>query len=208
MDNVLYESIYELNSIIAEVNSEFIYESIMLESDSSKSILEKIKDSWKFFMNDMKKIIKACSDFLIKNSKRIMESADIKVIVNDRTVLLNALRELNDDNKQGYKAFDKIVNGYDYYLVRFEKRKMITMYKSQAIKYLEKQLNEANSLIEEFDKDVDLMLKVYERDKDKLGEHARYKAEMVSSSRKLYRKLINEIVDEIERVTIKKRDVK
>ena len=76
LDNILYESLVELNKITAEINSECVYESILLESESDNnksSFFEKVKAVWKKFVKAMKNMIKSCIDFIRKNILRIKD---------------------------------------------------------------------------------------------------------------------------------------
>lgn len=236
MDTILYESIYELNNIIAECNSEYIYESIILESEENnvidaeykevdkddkqsiekkKSFLEKVKAAWKAFVAAMKKMIKACIDFIKKNVRMIKDSFDVQVFVADRSDFIDSLRELNMDTKSG-KAFDNIMNSRlaeDYYIEKYKKDvKVIKMKKGDAIKFLEKQLNEANKLLEDFDKEVDKLLQFYDDNKHKMkGLESitnKHKVGMVSIARDHYKSIISRIVNDLQDLTTKKRDEK
>lgn len=236
MDTILYESIYELNNIIAECNSEYIYESIILESEENnvidveykevnkndkqsiekkKSFLEKVKTAWKAFVATMKKMIKACIDFIKKNVRMIKDSFDVKVFVTDRSDFIDSLRELNMDTKSG-KAFKNIVNsrlGEDYYIEKYKKDvKVIKMKKGDAIKFLEKQLNESNKLLDDFDKEVDKLLQFYDDNKHKMKGIEpitnKHKVRMVSIARDYYKSIISHIANDLQDLTTKKRDEK
>lgn len=244
MDNVLYESIYELNSIIAEVNSEFIYESIMLESEENniidveykeadkdnnkkkeesiekkKSFLEKVKAVWKAFVAAMRKMIKSCLGFIKKNKTEIKETAEVKIYVTDRTEMLAGFKRLNNDVKSG-KAIKNIMNAgrfgdayVDRSFTRSFDEKKIPVDKDDAIRILEKQLNEAEKLISAFDKQVDEFLRDAEiklRDMDSNADRLifNYGVQAVTNARKHYRNLIQEIVTEIQEVASRKNDMK
>lgn len=240
MTDILYESVFELNSIISEINSEFIFESIMLENDENKiidvdykevngdkkeesiqkkkSFLEKVKSAWKAFVAAMKRMIKSCIGFIKKNKTEIKETAEVKIYVTDRSEMLAGFKRLNDDVMSG-KAIKKIIDAGrvgDEYVSRsftrtFDEKKVLVD-KDDAIRILEKQLNEAEKLISGFDKQVDDFLRDAERKISNIESTAdrlmvSYGVQAVTNARNHYKELIQEIVMEIQEVASRKNDM-
>lgn len=248
MNDKLLESVHDLNNIIVECNTSFIYESIMLdcvqinsnqevvyeetsnEHDSKKkneesiqkkkSFLEKVKSAWRAFVDMMKRMMKACIDFIRKNVKMIKSTFEVNVYVADRSYLINALKDLNNDVKSG-KAVDNIIKSHklgadDYYIAKYhdmvnDEPTILKMKKGNAIKFLEKQLNEANTLISAFDKEVDRLLKLHEETSkynDRLTNALyKYNVELVNNARIYYKDLISLIVEDIQKLTNVQNDM-
>lgn len=216
LDNILYESLVELNKITAEINSECVYESILLESESDNnksSFFEKVKAVWKKFVKAMKNMIKSCIDFIRKNILRIKdkEKKEEKVIIEDHSVLLEQLKKLYYDFKSNPKeTIEKIsisTNSYVDIFERIQKTNCITLPREKAIRVLEKNLADANKYIEDFDKTVDDIMEyvdnLYDADSEEsLNEIIdRHKVNILNISRNYIKKLVNNIADDLKEVT-------
>ena len=85
MDYLLYENISDLNNIKAELESQYIYESIIIESENTgkkngKSLSEKLKSIWKSICNFIKKLIVHIKRYLRNVYRRIQEAIALAVL--------------------------------------------------------------------------------------------------------------------------------
>ena len=92
----------------------------------------------------------------------------------------------------------------------YEKKNLV--FKDDAIRILEKQLNEAEKLISGFDKQVDDFLRDAERKISNIESTAdrimfSYGVQAVTNARNHYKELIQEIVMEIQEVASRKNDM-
>lgn len=103
--------IYEMTEIMAELNSEYIYESIVIESETDnsetekekrKTIGEKLKKIWKTFCEFVKKAVDNVKKFIRSAAKRIFDSTMMEVpdVEAGMVKLRELVKEIESDKGQ------------------------------------------------------------------------------------------------------------
>lgn len=170
--------IYEMADIMAELNSEYIYESIMIESETSnednssgKSIGQKLKKIWQTFCKFVKDAVNNVKQFIRKAAKKIKDNSivavtDIEPVMGRVRELLRdietdeGLEKLNVPNAHmpGSKIYDMVSKNQNS-KPRFMKR-------IDAVKMFEKNISEMENMISRLTKSVDKLVRELENATD------------------------------------------
>ena len=128
MNISIIESMLEVSRIQAEIDSELIYESILIESDNKKSPIEKIKEIWKAFVNAMKRVIDNIKVFVRSNIRNIKYGSK-EVEINDRSEEIKETKMMISDVSSHMDKLDSLNT------VEYEKKVDRTNYICHFINY-------------------------------------------------------------------------
>lgn len=171
------------------INSEFIYETILIESDNRKGVLQKIKEIWNKLCGFIKKIKNIILNLIRKNknnivnSKKEVEYTDYSETIEKCKELLNSLK----NNKNDYK--DHNPRGFSD-----REDKVLKDTKENAIKKLEKWLVEMEQIANNIRKEVDRI--VSQSDTNNMNNMMKNSELQTIASR--IQKIVNEIQKSIE----------
>lgn len=198
MNISIIESMLEVSRIQAEIDSELIYESILIESDNKKSPIEKIKEIWKAFVNAMKRVIDNIKVFVRSNIRNIKYGSK-EVEINDRSEEIKETKMMISDVSSHMDKLDSLNTvEYEKKVDRTNyKNNKKTMKKSDGVGFYENQLKDSQQLLNEADKVIDTLVKKYEGTNN--GFKKDVKIQAVSTVMQLIKSNINKLINEISK---------
>lgn len=198
MNISIIESMLEVSRIQAEIDSELIYESILIESDNKKSPIEKIKEIWKAFVNAMKRVIDNIKVFVRSNIRNIKYGSK-EVEINDRSEEIKETKMMISDVSSHMDKLDSLNTvEYEKKVDRTNyKNNKKTMKKSDGVGFYENQLKDSQQLLNEADKVIDTIVKKYEGTNN--GFKKDVKIQAVSTVMQLIKSNINKLINEISK---------
>lgn len=198
MNISIIESMLEVSRIQAEIDSELIYESILIESDNKKSPIEKIKEIWKAFVNAMKRVIDNIKVFVRSNIRNIKYGSK-EVEINDRSEEIKESKMMISDVSSHMDKLDSLNTvEYEKKVDRTNyKNNKKTMKKSDGVGFYENQLKDSQQLLNEADKVIDMLVKKYEGTNN--GFKKDVKIQAVSTVMQLIKSNINKLINEISK---------
>lgn len=164
--------VYEMTDIMAELTSEYIYESIMIESEASdttkgKTMGQKLKGLWQTFCKFVKTAVKSVKEFIRKAATKIKDNAIVKV--NDIEPVMARLREFlkdieTDEGIEKLNVVDAHLPGSKIYdmISKDQNGKSRLMKRIDAVKMFEKTISELESMSNRLTKTVDKLVKELE----------------------------------------------
>ena len=164
--------VYEMTDIMAELTSEYIYESIMIESETSdttkgKTMGQKLKGLWQTFCKFVKTAVKSVKEFIRKAAAKIKDNAIVKV--NDIEPVMARLREFlkdieTDEGIEKLNVVDAHLPGSKIYdmISKDQNGKSRLMKRIDAVKMFEKTISELESMSNRLTKTVDKLVKELE----------------------------------------------
>lgn len=198
MNISIIESMLEVSRIQAEIDSELIYESILIESDNKKSPIEKIKEIWKAFVNAMKRVIDNIKVFVRSNIRNIKYGSK-EVEINDRSEEIKETKMMISDVSSHMDKLDSLNTvEYEKKVDRTNyKNNKKTMKKSDGVGFYENQLKDSQQLLNEADKVIVTLVKKYEGTNN--GFKKDVKIQAVSTVMQLIKSNINKLINEISK---------
>lgn len=199
---------------IVSINSEFIYESILIESNIFTNITEKIKILWEKFKNFLRKIKNNILAFIKKEKKTILDSKDIKIEIKDFSNIIKIFKNIVSDIDNGSYKLDNLNEVLKHIPSDININEKQTYEIPNAIKTLEYQLNQVEKITERFEKlinerfinKIEHLIKNDNIERDELMKLQKTGNEVNDVSNKVIKvlsELLNKIKQEIEICTKK-----
>lgn len=204
--------IYEMTDIMAELNSEYIYESIMIESESSnedkssgKSIGQKLKKIWQIFCKFVKDAINNVKDFIRKAATKIKDNAI--VAVTDIEPVMGRVRELlrdieTDEGLEKLNVPNAHVPGSKIYNMVANKQnsKPRFMKRIDAVKMFEKNISELESMVNRLTKSVDKLIRELENSNDDVTHEMRQRVSNIYNTKSFLEGFLTGTIQNLQKI--------